>query len=87
MKAVNQLVQQITEWTKDTGWTVTTAREINEENVGARRVPDATIDAPQGYLTLEVKSRGRKDRLGRIELRAWPTLYRVLLRHRMGAAD
>lgn len=88
VEAVNQLVQQITEWTKDAGWTVTTTeREINEENIGVYRVPDAKINTPQGQLMLEAWGRGYRNNVGRVELAAWPGAFRVLLLHRVGETD
>ncbi len=88
VEAVNNLVRQITEWTKDTGWTVTTTeREINEENIGVYRVPDARIDTPQGQLLLEVWGRGYRNNVGRVELAAWPGAFRLLLLHRMGETE
>ena len=87
--AVEQLVQQIMEWTKDEeGWTVQLEyRDIREEGIGLYRIPDATISTPQGRLLLEVSARGYSDAAGRVELAAWPTFYRVHLLHRIGQLD
>lgn len=87
-QAVNRLVEQITKWTRDKDWKIKQQpRQITEEGIGAYSVPDLSIETPEGRLIVEVKARGEVDAAGRVELAAWPTLYRVLLLHRMGQSD
>jgi hypothetical protein len=86
--AINALLHQIESWTHDKGWSVDRhPRQIEEEGLGVYAVPDATIVTPFGTLLLEVKGRGASGGAGRVELAAWPTLYRVLLLHKPGQRD
>lgn len=88
LQAVGGLIDQITEWTQEKGWTLSQhPRQISEEELGSYVVPDVTIATPHGQLRLEVKPRGDAEAAGRVELLAWPTLYRVLLLHRRGQPD
>ena len=66
------------------GWRVETEeRELAEEVVGgAYRVPVVTIHAPQGRLIMEPIARGTVGAQGRVDLYAWPSLYRVMLLHK-----
>jgi hypothetical protein len=85
IQALEQLTEQIQEWTTEKGWSVTIQpRPFFEEILGAYSVPDALIKTPQGQLSLEIKGRGLPEGAGRAELSAWPSLYRVLLLHRTG---
>ena len=57
--------------------------ELAEEVVGgAYRVPVITIHAPQGKLVLEPIARGVLGAQGRVDLYAWPSLFRVMLLHK-----
>ena len=68
------------------GWRVErTEKELAEEITGrAYRVPIVTIHAPQGRLVLEPITRGTMGAQGRVDLYAWPSLFRVMLLHRDG---
>jgi len=60
-------------------------KELAEEIVGgAYRVPVVTIHALQGRLILEPIARGTMGAQGRVDLYAWPSLFRVMLLRRDG---
>lgn len=71
------------------GWHVEREeKELAEEVVGgAYRVPVVTIHAPQGRLILEPIARGTVGAQGRVDLYAWPSLFRVMLLHRPRGKD
>ena len=57
-------------------------KELAEDVVGgAYRVPVLTIHAPQGRLVLEPIARGTVGAQGRVDLYAWPSLFKVMLLH------
>ena len=63
-------------------------KELAEEVVGgAYRVPVVTIHAPQGRLILEPIARGTVGAQGRVDLYAWPSLFRVMLLHKPRSKD
>lgn len=63
-------------------------KELAEEVVGgAYRVPVVTIHAPQGHLVLEPIARGVLGAQGRVDLYAWPSLFRVMLLHKSRGRD
>lgn len=66
------------------GWRVEREQtELSEEVVGgAYHVPVVTIHAPQGRLILEPVARGVLGAQGRVDLYAWPSLFRVMLLHK-----
>ena len=66
------------------GWQVEREqKELAEEVVGgAYRVPVVTVHAPQGRLILEPVARGVLGAQGRVDLYAWPSLFRVMLLHK-----
>lgn len=71
------------------GWRVERAEtELAEEVVGgAYRVPVLTLYAPQGRLLLEPIARGTVGAQGRVDLYAWPSLFRVMLLHKPRGKD
>jgi len=71
------------------GWRVERAeKELAEEVVGgAYRVPIVTIHAPQGRLILEPVARATVGAQGRVDLYAWPSLFRVMLLHKPRGKD
>jgi|GEM_PF-632307 len=71
------------------GWRVEREeKELAEEVVGgAYRVPVVTINAPQGRLILEPIARGTVGAQGRVDLYAWPSLFRVMLLHKPRGKD
>lgn len=66
------------------GWRVEREqKELAEEVVGgAYQVPVVTIHAAQGRLILEPVARGVLGAQGRVDLYAWPSLFRVMLLHK-----
>lgn len=70
-------------------WRVTREqKELSEEVVGgAYHVPVITIHAPQGRLVLEPIARGVLGAQGRVDLYAWPSLFRVMLLHKPRGKD
>lgn len=88
VQTTNRLLDQITEWVSVKNWTVRReVRIIIEEVLGTYAVQDAVIATPNGELRLEVKARGVHRAAGRVELFAWPTLYRVTLLHYVNKPD
>jgi hypothetical protein len=80
-QAVRDLERDVADWARAEGWNVSASeRVVNEESIGVYAVPDLTIETPEGQrLILEVKGRGPAGASGRVQLFAWPTLFRVLL--------
>lgn len=89
IRSVQQLEQDLTDWSTTAGWQVTKSeRVVNEESIGTYAVPDLVIETPAGErLVVEVKGRGPAAASGRVQLFAWPTLFRVLLLHKPGKDD
>ena len=81
VQAVAYLEEQIAEWAQSEGWQVSfEEKEMNEEFIGSYKVPDLFIETPEGeQLVLEVQGRGAIEGSGRVQLMAWPTLFRVHL--------
>jgi len=66
------------------GWRVEREqKELAEEVVGgAYRVSVVSIHTPPGRLVLEPIARGVPGAQGRVDLYAWPSLFRVMLLHK-----
>jgi hypothetical protein len=85
VEQVTTLVRQAEEWAiaaKDAhGWTVEReTQEIEEEVVGgAYTVPGLRLNAGGDELRLEPIARGVLHADGRVDLYAWPSLFRVML--------
>lgn len=90
VEQVTDLVRQVEEWAeaaKDVrGWTVEQeTHEIHEEVVGgAYRVPGLRLSTSSDELRLEPVARGVLHADGRIDLYAWPSLFRVMLLRKNG---
>lgn len=71
------------------GWHVEREqKELSEEVVGGvYHVSVVTIHAPQGRLILEPVARGVLGAQGRVDLYAWPSLFRVMLLHKPLSKD
>ncbi len=80
------LAEDIEAWASSAGrgWRVEREqKELSEEVVGgAYLVPVVTIHAPEGRLILEPVARGVLGAQGRVDLYAWPSLFRVMLLHK-----
>ena len=83
-----QLADEVQTWAEQEaaawGWRVEREEiELAEEVVGgAYHVPVLTIYASQGRLVLEPIARGVLGAQGRVDLYAWPSLFRVMLLHK-----
>jgi|SRR5579884_313616 len=83
LDAINRLFADVAGWAQEQNWTVASSTtEISEESLGKYTAPVLTIDAQNGRLVLEPIARIVIGGKGRIDLYAWPTLYRVMLLRR-----
>jgi hypothetical protein len=83
LQAVDVVVQEVRSWAERKGWTVTEERrEVREERLGTYHVSVLQIDTPRGRVILEPIARDVLGAEGRVDLYAWPTLYRVMLLRR-----
>ena len=84
LQALNTLEKNITEWSKGEGWQVRPfERVFTEASTGIYTAPDLIIETPDGErLNVEVKGRGPAEASGRVQVSAWPTLFRVTLLHK-----
>jgi len=83
LQAVDTIVHPVRQWAEKQGWTVTEEqREVREERLGTYHVSVLEIDTPQGRVILEPIARDVLGAEGRVDLYAWPTLYRVMLLRR-----
>ena len=83
LSAVDALRQQVKGWAEKHGWTVQQSeREITEEELGTYKVPVLDITTSQGQVTLQPVGQDIWGAKGRVDLKAWPTLYRVMLLRR-----
>jgi hypothetical protein len=81
--AVDDLVDQVRDWSTERGWTATLAeREMTEEGLGSYKIPAVEIATPRGRLLLEPIARYVGGADGRVDLSVWPSLYRVMLLRR-----
>ena len=75
------LEEDVTRWSGERGWQVQTTKAGFMEDYPREFVPRTlTIQTPHGRLMLETPPH-ESDGRGRAKLYAWPTLYRVWLRH------
>lgn len=87
------LADEVQTWAEqeaaERNWRVTREqKELAEEVVGGvYHVPVVTIHALQGRLVLEPIARGVLGAQGRVDLYAWPSLFRVMLLHKPRGKD
>lgn len=83
---LDELQHQITAWAETEGWLVRSeARAFMEPSTGQYGANDLLIETPEGRrLVMEVKGRGLSEAAGRVQLSAWPSLFRVMLLHKPG---
>ncbi len=84
LAALNRLVTDVTLWISELpGWNVTREpdKEISEERLGVYAAPVLRIlsNDPEAQLILEPMARMTRSGRGRVDLYAWPALYRVRL--------
>jgi hypothetical protein len=80
---LDRLVAEVGAWAERRGWRVSrSTRELNEELLGSYSAPVLEIELPSGQVVLEPIARVVMGATGRVDLYAWPTLYRVMLLHR-----
>jgi hypothetical protein len=78
--AIDNLRQQVQSWAEQQGWTVhPSEREIEEYDLGIYKVPILEIETPRGEVLLEPRGQDTWGGWGRVDLSAYPTLYRVRL--------
>ena len=83
--AIDALREQVRGWAEAQGWQVDQSeREVLEEQIGAYNVPVLEIETPRGQVVLEPKGQDLVGARGRVDLYAWPTLYRVMLLRKPG---
>ena len=87
MQALMTLERELTEWAAAEGWQIRASlKSMTEPATGQYLAPDLVIDTPGGErLLVEVKGRGPAEASGRVQISAWPTLFRVLLLRKPGA--
>ncbi len=83
--AVKALAHEIEDWARERGWGVErSSGEVNEELFGVYEVPVLTIETDKGRLILEPIARMVVGADGRVDLYAYPTLFRVMLLYTAG---
>ena len=84
--ALTSLQRELTEWSEAEGWQVeAAAKSLTEAATGSYMAPELDIITPGGErLRVEVKGRGPVKASGRVQISAWPTLFRVVLLHKPG---
>src|SRR5687768_12736679 len=80
LQALDDLTEQVRGWSEAEGWQVTSkSLPIEEELLGKYEAPMLVIQAPWGPLYVEPVARCVMGALGRVDMYAYPTLYRVML--------
>jgi hypothetical protein len=78
--AIEALREQVKGWAEARGWQVDQSeREILEEDLGTYKVPVLQIAMPEGEVFLRPIGHDLLGGGGRVDLYAYPTLYRVML--------
>jgi hypothetical protein len=80
-RLTQSLENDVMRWSQEQGWQVQVTEARMMEEYPREFVPRTlTIQTPHGRLMLEIPPH-ESDGRGRAKLYAWPTLYRVWLRH------
>jgi len=80
LDAVERLVSDVEEWSRAEGWDVEREEdERQERSLGRYAVPVLRIRTPSGDGFLKPIGHDVGGARGRVDLSAWPTLYRVML--------
>lgn len=80
--AVGALLHQVEQWVAEDRkeWKIEfSSADVTEASSGSYTIPVLEIVAPNGRLMLEPVGRDVYGARGRIDLYAWPSLYRVML--------
>ena len=86
MQALLALERELMAWAVAEGWQVLAMQKsLTEPATGTYSAPELVIDtADGGRLLVEVKGRGPAEASGRVQISAWPTLFRVVLLYKPG---
>jgi hypothetical protein len=80
IETIHELFVQITGWAAARKWTVSTkSLELTEDLLGTYQVPSLTLQTGRGAVMLEPVARRVMGAAGRIDLYAYPSLFRVML--------
>jgi hypothetical protein len=80
LQTVQDMIALVRGWAENRGWISEEERhEVREERLGTYDVPVLGIDTPHGRLVFEPIAREVIGAEGRIDLYAWPSLFRVML--------
>lgn len=84
--ALTALQRELTTWAEVEGWQVRVSeKSLTEAATGTYPAPELVLDTPDGgRLLVEVKGRGPTEASGRVQISAWPTLFRVVLLYKPG---
>jgi hypothetical protein len=78
--SVESLCRQVADWAARKKWTVTwQSHHLTEELLGSYDVPSLTVQTDHGIVTLKPIAREVMGATGRVDLSAYPTLFRVML--------
>lgn len=74
------LASTVEDWSRARKWEVEwSSAEVDEELLGTYKISVLTIETEKGRLLLEPIARMVVGAEGRVDLYAWPTLFRVML--------
>jgi len=80
LQTLDSLIADVQAWSVAEGWTVTHRTvEIIEDALGKYEAPALTIETPSGAVWLEPIARFVMGAPGRVDLSAYPTMFRVML--------
>jgi hypothetical protein len=80
VQTVRSFCDEITKWSSAQGWLVVPEElQLTEELLGTYTVPTLNIQTKHGAVVVEPVARVVMGAVGRIDLYAYPTLFRVML--------
>ena len=80
IQTVRSFCDEVTQWSSAQGWRVVPEEmKLTEELLGTYPVPTLNIQTKHGAVVVEPVARVVMGALGRIDLYAYPTLFRVML--------
>jgi hypothetical protein len=80
LAAIEALAHQVRQWAAEEGWRIREERrELCEGQIGAYEAPVLWIETPGGEIVLEPIARDAWGAVGRVDLYAYPSRYRVML--------